>query len=33
MDEVDIAFLAYMAFDGSLSSKLHCTNPLERVNK
>ena len=25
--------LAYMAFDESLRSKLHSTNPLERVNK
>ena len=25
--------LAYMAFDESLRSKLHGTNPLERVNK
>lgn len=33
MDEAEHDVLAYMAFDESLRSKLHSTNPLERVNK
>ncbi len=33
MDAADHDVLAYMAFDESLRSKLHSTNPLERVNK
>jgi len=33
MDEAEQDVLAYMAFDESLRSKLHSTNPLERVNK
>jgi len=33
MDEAEHDILAYMAFDESLRSKLHSTNPLERVNK
>lgn len=33
MDEAEHELLAYMAFDESLRSKLHSTNPLERVNK
>jgi transposase-like protein len=33
MDEAEHDVLAYMAFDESLRSKLHGTNPLERVNK
>jgi transposase-like protein len=31
--EAEHDVLAYMAFDESLRSKLHSTNPLERVNK
>lgn len=33
MDEAEHDVLAYMAFDESLRSKLHSTNPLERINK
>ena len=33
LDEAEHDVLAYMAFDESLRSKLHSTNPLERVNK
>jgi transposase-like protein len=33
MDEAEHDVLAYMAFDESLRSKLHSTNPLKRVNK
>lgn len=33
MDEAEHDVLAYTAFDESLRSKLHSTNPLERVNK
>ena len=33
MDDAEHDVLAYMAFDESLRSKLHSTNPLERVNK
>jgi transposase-like protein len=33
MDESEHDVLAYMAYDESLRSKLHSTNPLERVNK
>lgn len=33
MDEAEHDVLAYMAYDESLRSKLHSTNPLERVNK
>ena len=33
MDAAEHDVLAYMAFDESLRSKLHSTNPLERVNK
>ena len=33
MDEAEHDVLAYMAFDESLRSKLHSTNPLERLNK
>jgi transposase-like protein len=33
MDEAEHDVLAYMTFDESLRSKLHSTNPLERVNK
>ena len=33
MDEAEHDVLACMAFDESLRSKLHSTNPLERVNK
>jgi len=33
MDEAEHDVLAYMAFDEGLRSKLHSTNPLERVNK
>jgi len=33
MDEAEHDVLAYMAFDESLRSKPHSTNPLERVNK
>ena len=33
MDVAEHDVLAYMAFDESLRSKLHSTNPLERVNK
>jgi len=33
MDEAEHDVLAYMAFEESLRSKLHSTNPLERVNK
>jgi transposase-like protein len=33
MDEAEHDVLAYMAYDGKLRSKLHSTNPLERVNK
>ena len=33
MDEAEHDVLAYMAFDESLRSKLHSTNPLERANK
>ena len=33
MDEAEHDVLAYMAFDENLRSKLHSTNPLERVNK
>ena len=33
MDEAEHDVLAYMAFVESLRSKLHSTNPLERVNK
>ncbi len=28
-----LAYMAYMAYDENLRSKLHSTNPLERVNK
>jgi len=33
MDDAEHDVLAYMAYDESLRSKLHSTNPLERVNK
>ena len=33
MDGAEHDVLAYMAFDESLRSKLHSTNPLERINK
>ncbi|MGX0978806.1 transposase-like protein [Roseovarius sp. MBR-51] len=33
MDKAEHDVLAYTAFDESLRSKLHSTNPLERVNK
>lgn len=33
MDKAEHDVLVYMAFDESLRSKLHSTNPLERVNK
>jgi putative transposase len=33
MDDAEHDVLAYMAFDESPRSKLHSTNPLERVNK
>ena len=33
MDEAEHDVPAYMAFDESMRSKLHSTNPLERVNK
>jgi transposase-like protein len=33
MDDAEHDVLAYMAFDESLRSKLHSTNPLKRVNK
>ena len=33
MDEAEHDVLAYMTFDESLRSKLHSTNPLERINK
>ena len=33
MASAEYDVLAYMAFDESLRSKLHSTNPLERVNK
>ncbi len=33
MDGAEHDVLAYMAFDESLRSKLHSTNPLEHVNK
>ena len=33
LDVAEHDVLAYMAFDESLRSRLHSTNPLERVNK
>ena len=33
MDDAEHEVLSHMAFDESLRSKLHSTNPLERVNK